>query len=487
MSDTRVLLGKITELRQRLAQVQGLVGEASRTAAALLGGDAPETADAPLDARIADGERRQALLDASLRQLADGMAGNEIRPTRLIGRARHLLERGRDIVARLRHLADEPLLIKGDAISDDSPDDPLLQSFRGTAAMTESALRLVQAFPDAPSAQLRLSDGLDNILSSIQDRSEGLAYAVGLRKSDIHRRDTLAELYQRLRNNETTEPEPLLEIAEGLVAEVREAAPMRLSHAYPKHAAEFVASHSLNVARVAARIIKHDPDWQRYTLDTVVAALLKDVGMLSVHPEILASDEPLTDDHRRAIELHPRTGGEWIAKYMPAAAPLCEAIVSHHERLDGTGYPAGLKDMQIGALPRLLAVADVYAALCGPRPHRPAQDPRAALTETLLLADRGLLDRNLAERMLHLSFYPVGSVVELADGRVGVVVATHLLPRQLHTPARPVVAVLADAEGRTFPSPRHVDLAECEGKTIVRALTQPQRRTLLGRRYPELV
>ena len=43
---------------------------------------------------------------------------------------------------------------------------------------------------------------------------------------------------------------------------------------------------------------------------------------------------------RRAIELHPRTGGEWVAKYLPAAALLCEAIVSHHERLDGTGYPA---------------------------------------------------------------------------------------------------------------------------------------------------
>src|SRR5437763_3649904 len=161
MSDTRVLLGKITELRQRLAQVQGLVGEASRTAAALLGGDAPD-ADAPLDARIADGERRQALLDASLRQLADGMSGNEIRPTRLIGRVRHLVERGRDLVARLRHLADEPLLTKGDPVSDDSPDDPLLQSFRDTSSMTESALRLVQAFPDAPSGQLRLSDGLDN-------------------------------------------------------------------------------------------------------------------------------------------------------------------------------------------------------------------------------------------------------------------------------------------------------------------------------------
>src|SRR5262249_28091503 len=193
MSDTRVLLGKITELRQRLAQVQGLVGEASRTAAALLGGDTPETADAPLDARIADGERRQALLDASLRQLADGMAGNELRPTRLIGRVRHLLERGRDIIARLRHLADEPLLIKGDAISDDSPDDPLLQSFRDTAAMTESALRLVQAFPDAPSAQLRLSDGLEHIMEAVAGRLGLLTEAGDVRRGGIRSRDGLAE------------------------------------------------------------------------------------------------------------------------------------------------------------------------------------------------------------------------------------------------------------------------------------------------------
>jgi HD-GYP domain-containing protein (c-di-GMP phosphodiesterase class II) len=485
MSDTRVLLGKITELRQRLAQVQGLVGEASRTAAALLGADMPD-ADAPLEARIADGERRQALLDASLRQLADGMSGNEIRPTRLIGRVRHLLETGRDLVARLRRLADETLLTKGDPVSDDSPDDPLLQSFRDTASMTESALRLVQAFPDAPSAQLRLSDGLENILNSIHDRAGSLAQALDLRKADVRRRDTLAEIYARLRNAEAMGPEPVLEIAEELVAEVRGAAPLRLMHAHARHAPEFIASHSLNVARVAARMIRHDPDWERFTLDAVVAALLKDAGMLSIHPEILASDEPLNDDHRRAIELHPRTGGEWIAKYMPAAAPLCEAIVSHHERLDGTGYPAGLKDVQIGVLPRLLALADVYAAMCGRRPQRPAQDPRTALTETLLMADRDLLDRNLAERLLHLSFYPVGSVVELADGSVGVVVATHLLPRQLQTPARPVVAVLADAEGKALPSPRHLDLAECEGRAIVRALTAPQRRTVLGRRYPEL-
>ena len=332
-----------------------------------------------------------------------------------------------------------------------------------------------------------MSDGLDNILTSIDDRTESLAHALELRKTDIHYRDTLAEVYQRLRNGEALEPQPIVEMAEAIVAEAQCAVPLRLLHAHVRHPAEFVASHSLLVARIAVRMVRHDPDWQCFTLDAAVAALLKDVGMLSVHPEILASDEPLNSDHRRAIELHPRTGAEWVAKFMPAAAPLCEAIVSHHERLDGTGYPAGLKDVQIGALPRLLVLADVYAAMCGPRPHRACALSAHVLTETLLMAERGLLDRHLAERLLHLAFYPVGSVVELADGSVGVVVATHLMPRQLQTPARPVVAVLADANGRAFPSPRHLDLAECEGKSIVRALTPPQCRTVLGRRYPEFV
>jgi hypothetical protein len=104
-----------------------------------------------------------------------------------------------------------------------------------------------------------------------------------------------------------------------------------------------------------------------------------------------------------------------------------------------------------------------------------------------MMAERGLLDRNMTERLLHLSFYPSGSVVEMADGSVGVVVAAHTAPRELYTPAKPVVAILANAQGHVYSSPRHVDLAECEGRSIVRTLSDSQRRLLLGRRYPELV
>jgi hypothetical protein len=88
--------------------------------------------------------------------------------------------------------------------------------------------------------------------------------------------------------------------------------------------------------------------------------------------------------------------------------------------------------------------------------------------------------------LLHLSFYPVGSVVELSDGAVGLVVATRQGRRDLNTPARPVVAVLTDAQGQVLPAPRHIDLAETEGPSILRGLPAAERRERLGRRYPDL-
>jgi len=77
-------------------------------------------------------------------------------------------------------------------------------------------------------------------------------------------------------------------------------------------------------------------------------------------------------------------------------------------------------------------------------------------------------------------------VVELADGAVGLVIATHGGRRDLNTPARPVLVLLTTPQGEALPSPRPLDLAECEGRSIVRTLPAVERRLLLGRRYPEL-
>jgi HD-GYP domain-containing protein (c-di-GMP phosphodiesterase class II) len=209
--------------------------------------------------------------------------------------------------------------------------------------------------------------------------------------------------------------------------------------------------------------------------------------MLRVPAELLALPGPLDDAGRRAVEAHARAGADLVRRLVPEGAWLAEAAAAHHERLDGTGYPGGLRDVQVSSLARLLAVCDTYAALCCARPHRPARDTRTALTDTLLLAESGTLDKHHAERLLQLSFYPVGSAVELADGSAGVVVATHPGRRDLNTPARPVVALLTDSQGQPLPAPLHLDLAQCESRSIVRSLPDAERRELLGTHYPEVV
>ncbi|HKB35832.1 MAG TPA: hypothetical protein VKD72_05215, partial [Gemmataceae bacterium] len=81
--------------------------------------------------------------------------------------------------------------------------------------------------------------------------------------------------------------------------------------------------------------------------------------------------------------------------------------------------------------------------------------------------------------------YPVGSVVELANGSVGVVIAVPVGRRELSAPARPVVAIITDANNRYLPAPRVVDLAQSESHSIVRSLSAPERRRVLDTRYPE--
>ena len=198
--------------------------------------------------------------------------------------------------------------------------------------------------------------------------------------------------------------------------------------------------------------------------------------------------EALTADERRVVESHTKYGAELLLWLFPTiAGPLAAAVATHHERADGTGYPNGLTGDDLPALGRLLRVADVYAALGEERPHRPASDPRAALTEVLLLAEQGQIDRDFAEYLLNLSFYPVGTLVELTDGRVGTVVANHPNRLDPRSPGRPVVAVLIDADGALLPRAEHVDLAAADRGSIVRGVPADRARDLLGAKYPDLV
>jgi hypothetical protein len=363
----------------------------------------------------------------------------------------------------------------------------------------DSAIRLAQAFPDSPSVQLKLCDGLDGVLDIVRERLTVQERALAGRRTDLHRIDRLAAVFSALSQNRAVSLQPVATQAEEILEDVRQTRPLRFLYADPESTqsypggvnlpapARYLAAHALNVAQVLARVVHLDFEWAGRPLVAVCTALLADGGMMRVPATVLAKPGPLTADERRLVEGHPQHGAELIVKYVAGAAPLAEAVATHHERADGTGYPLGLKDSTAPSLGRLIAAADAYAAICSPRPHRPAADTRAALTEVLLMTERGALERDFAEYLVHLSFYPAGTVVELTDGRVGVVAANHPNRMDPRVPGRPVVAVLADAAGELLPRPEHLDLSASDRGGILRGLPADRRRQILGHRYPDLV
>jgi HD-GYP domain-containing protein (c-di-GMP phosphodiesterase class II) len=479
MSDTRGLLDRISAFRQRLDAAPIVIPDA-------LPAEPESTLPAEVEA-----------FRQSVRLLAGGPAAepNEALP-QFTDRAYQLLASAKQLLDRQRGFTTDPYFA---GIATDGT-DVLVGYHHETVAVLDSVVRLAQSFPDSPSAQLKLCEGMEGLLNVVRDRLAVQENTLSSRRIAADRIDRLAGFYTALHTHQPAALQEVATLAEELLDEARVARPMRFVHAAldSTHShpggyafpipARFVAAHAINVAQVVARVVSYDYEWAGRPLVPVVAALLMDCGMLAVPVQLLAKAEALTADERRAVEIHPKFGAELLLWRFPTiAGPLAAAVATHHERADGTGYPGGLTGGDVPALGRLLRVADVYAALREERPHRAALDPRTALTEVLLMAEQGQVDRDFAEYLLNLAFYPVGSLVELTDGRVGVVAANNANRLDPRAPSRPVVAVLADVEGNVLPRAEHVDLSGADRGGIARGVPAERAKELLGRRYPNLV
>jgi putative nucleotidyltransferase with HDIG domain len=110
------------------------------------------------------------------------------------------------------------------------------------------------------------------------------------------------------------------------------------------------------------------------------AGILHDVGKLGVPTRLLRKDGPLTPDERRIIELHPEYGHEMV-RGIGFLGEARSAILHHHERLDGSGYPYGLIGRQIPEFARVVAVADAFDAMTSTRSYRRARPVPVALEE----------------------------------------------------------------------------------------------------------
>ena len=110
------------------------------------------------------------------------------------------------------------------------------------------------------------------------------------------------------------------------------------------------------------------------------AAPLHDIGKVKVRPEVLGKPGPLTLEEQEEIRRHPSAGARLVTP-IRSAHPLLPYVLFHHERWDGSGYPAGLHGRAIPIEARLLAVADAFDAMISQRAYRPALPHAYALAE----------------------------------------------------------------------------------------------------------
>lgn len=142
----------------------------------------------------------------------------------------------------------------------------------------------------------------------------------------------------------------------------------------------YTAAHQRRVALLAAALAQ-ELGLPRDMLETIGrAALVHDLGKLSIPAEILGKPGPLTPSERDVIRGHSQAGHDILAK-IEFDRPLARIVLEHHERLDGSGYPHGLRGDSILLESRVLGMADVVEAIASHRPYRPALGIDAALEE----------------------------------------------------------------------------------------------------------
>jgi len=181
--------------------------------------------------------------------------------------------------------------------------------------------------------------------------------------------------------------------------------------------------------------------------------LLLDIGKIRLPRELLEKTARLSSDEFEQIKEHVELGLAILEQTPNLHPDVVEGIAQHHERMNGTGYPNNLMGDKIGVFGRMCAIADTYAAVTKARPYAEAMSPHEAL-QMLSTWSGTQFHADMVEQFIQsIGVFPVGSMVELSTGEVGVVVTHNKLKR-----LRPKVLVIAESDKSPCRHPSMRDL-----------------------------
>lgn len=239
-----------------------------------------------------------------------------------------------------------------------------------------------------------------------------------------------------------------------------------------KHKDEYTAEHSMNVCILSIALGRHI-GLSREELNQVgLCGMMHDMGKMRVPLGVLNKPGALDTEEITIMQSHTVHGMKLLMSSTDMYAGAIDVAYTHHEHLDGKGYPRKLTDASITPYTKMVAIVDMYDAITSDRVYQKGR-PHLEALNIMTKASGPHLDPLLTIRFIEcLGIYPPGSIVEMHNGEVGIVVEVH--PKQK---IRPKIILLRDEHKRPRP-PRLIDLSKIDldasgQKYTIRRTTRP--------------
>jgi HD-GYP domain-containing protein (c-di-GMP phosphodiesterase class II) len=215
-----------------------------------------------------------------------------------------------------------------------------------------------------------------------------------------------------------------------------------------------ISQHTFNVciySIIIGRLLELDAQ-KLENLGT--CAMLHDMGKVVIPDSILNKPGPLNPEERAIMQNHSVEGRNILMSGRSIFSGAVDVAYGHHENLDGTGYPRGMKGFQLSLNCKIVAVTDKYDAITSVRPYKPEGDHLTAVSILNTLAREGKIDTELNSKFVaYLGIYPPGCIVELSSGEVAIVLESNIRQR-----LRPQILVVRNPDQST--AQRFVDMSE---------------------------
>ena len=195
-----------------------------------------------------------------------------------------------------------------------------------------------------------------------------------------------------------------------------------ISLARLKTADDYTYMHSVAVCAMMVALSKQLGQDEAQTRQAGLAGLMHDLGKALMPMDVLNKPGKLTEEEFAVIKTHPAEGHRLLLTGQKVDSVDLDVCLYHHEKIDGSGYPKGLKDTEINVFAKMGAVCDVYDAITSNRPYKSGWDPAESLRKMAEWSN-GHFDAKIFQAFVKsLGIYPIGSLVRLTSGRLGVVV-----------------------------------------------------------------